>query len=237
MKIKIPIILLIIVTGFVYPQSNEKKFSIALNGIYTTSAKIYLNPNSSDILLRNSSFPLENIFNYGIDIRYHYIEEILFGISSEYMSKSAMGRNITVFAGNKTVTIPVDDGFRMIPVELSAYYLLPFSTETFRFIMGGGIGFYFGEHTRTFGDATVENAGRKFAYGLHVIISADYMLGNNISIRGEMKFRDPQFRVTSRYNKTDVQYQGSTIRLGSDTFESKINVDGVTFIAGAVFYF
>lgn len=239
MKIKISIALwLILFTGFCYPQLNGKKFNISVNGIYTTSAKIYLNPNSSDILLRNNSFPLENIFNYGIDVRYHLLDEILFGLSGEYMTKSATGRNLTVFSGTgQTLTIPVEDGFNMIPVELTAYYLLPFSSENFRFLMGGGLGFYFGEHTRTFGDANVENIGRKLAYGLHVTISADFMLRDNISIRGEMKFRDPQFRVTSKYNKKEVQYEGTTIRLGTETFESKINVDGVAFIAGLAFYF
>lgn len=238
MKIKIlSILLLLLFTGFSYPQFNGKRFNLAVNGVYTTSAKIYLNPNSSDVLLRNNSFPLENIFNFEVDLRYHVIKEILLGINTEYMTKSATGRNLTVFSGNRTVTIPVEDGFRMIPAELTVYYLLPFSSENFRFLMGGGVGFYFGEHTRTFGDAKVENAGRKIGYGLHVLISTDFMVRDNIALRAEMKFRDPQFRVTSRYNKTEVQYEGGTIRLGSESFESKINIEGVTFIGGVAFYF
>jgi hypothetical protein len=65
----------------------------------------------------------------------------------------------------------------------------------------------------------------------------DYMPLEFFSIRFEMKFRDPQYNVTSKYNKTTVIYQGEEIHLPDDAFETKINVDGVTFSLGCVFHF
>lgn len=236
MKIKIIILFAIISTMNSYAQFN-KTFGISVNAIYNTSARIYLSPNSSDIILRNNSFLIEDIFNPSIDFRYRLSESIIIGLSTEYMVKTSVGPNLTVFLGNGTITIDIEDGFRLIPLELSAYYLLPFSTEKFKFLMGGGMGYYIGSHIRKFGDVDVSNAERKAAYGIHVSISMDYLIKEFISIRGEMKFRDPQFTVKSSYNKQEVNYNGSIIRLAQDSFDSKINVDGVTFSLGAAFHF
>ena len=46
----------------------------------------------------------------------------------------------------------VTDGYELYPVELSIYYFLPFSTEDFKFYMGGGMGIYPGKRTREFGN-------------------------------------------------------------------------------------
>lgn len=236
MNIKIAAIIIIIFSTNALAQFN-KTFGVSVNAVYNTSASIYLSPNSSDIILRNNSFLIENIFNPSIDFRYKLSESIILGFNTEYMTSSSIGPNLTVFLGNSTVTINVEDGFSLIPLELSAYYLLPFSTERFKFLMGGGIGYYIGSHVRKFGDVEVSNAERKAAYGFHVNISMDYLIKDFISVRGEMKFRDPQFTVKSKYSKKEVNYNGSIIRLAQDTFDSKINVDGVTFILGLAFYF
>lgn len=227
---------LIIITAVSYAQYN-KNFSISLNAVYNSSARIYLNPNSSDIILRNNSFLIENFFNPAIDIRYRILESLVLGFSTEYMKAVSVGPNLTVFLGNSTVTINVEDGFRLIPLEFSVHYIMPFSTERFKFLMGVGAGYYIGSHLRKFGDAEVSNAERKFAYGIHVHITMDYMIENFVSLRGEMKFRDPQFIVKSRYNKMEVNYNGNIIRLAQESFDSKINIDGVTFIIGLAFHF
>lgn len=218
-------------------QYSGNRFNIALNGVYTTSAKVYLNPNSSDITLRNQFFPLEDIFNPSFDFRYRLTEPLIIGVNVEYITKTDVGPNLRVLYDNSIVTINIEEGFMLIPVELSIYYLIPFSTESFKFLMGGGIGYYFGEHIRRFGDAEVKSVERSSAYGIHVSVGMDYMLRENIGIRTEMKFRDPQFNLKNRYNKEIVNYGGGTIRLLQEYFDSKINVDGVTFVVGATFSF
>ena len=230
---------LIVILGFnfsSYAQFN-RTYGVSVNAVYNTSASIYLSPNSSDIFLRNNSFLIQNFFNPSIDFRYRLSESIIVGFNTEYMITSSTGPNLTVFLGNSTVTIDVEDGFRLIPLEFSAHYLLPFSTEHFKFLMGGGVGYYIGSHVRKFGDVDVSNVERKAAYGIHVSISMDYLIRDFISVRGEMKFRDPQFTVKSKYSKQEVNYNGSVIRLAQESFDSKINVDGVTFIIGLAFHF
>lgn len=103
--------------------------------------------------------------------------------------------------------------------------------------MGGGAGYYIGSHIRKFGDAEVSNVERKAAYGIHVHLTMDYLINDFVSLRGEMKFRDPQFTVKSKYSKLEVNYNGNIIRLAQESFDSKINVDGVTFVLGIAFYF
>jgi hypothetical protein len=235
--LKIVTVLLLFLSARDYAQYNGNKISIGVNGVYTTTALIYLYPYSSDIILRNTSFSLVDIINPAIDIRYRLTENIIVGFSTEYMRKTAPGYNLTVIAGNRTEDIQVEDGFLLIPFELSAYYSLPFSTDKFKFLMGGGAGYYYGEQIRNFSSISVSNVQRKFAYGIQVSVSADYILYNNISLHSELKFRDPQFIVTSKYNKQQAYYQGTTIRVAQNTFDSKINVNGVTFILGAAFMF
>lgn len=236
MKTKFALIVILSFNFIAYAQFNGT-YGVSVNAVYNTSASIYLSPNSSDIFLRNNSFLIENFFNPSIDFRYRLSESIIVGFNTEYMVTSSTGPNLTVFLGNSTVTIDVEDGFRLFPLELSAYYLLPFSTEHFKFLMGGGIGYYIGSHIRKFGDVEVSNVERKAAYGIHVSLSMDYLIRDFVSVRGEMKFRDPQFTVKSKYSKQEVNYNGGVIRLAQDSFDSKINVDGVTFILGLAFHF
>lgn len=218
-------------------QFNEKRFSIGLNGVYTTTAEIYLNPNSSDPILRNNAFEISDIFSTAAEIRYRLTETIIIGLSTEYMKATAEGPNLTAFIGNSTVTINVNDGFLLIPLELSGYYVLPFSTEKFKFLMGGGFGYYYGKHIREFGDATVRAISRNFAYGIQVSVSMDYLLLENLSIHSAMKFRDPQFKLENAYSEIEVNYNNQRVILAQNTFDSKIDVNGVTFILGISYLF
>ena len=218
-------------------QENYKNFSLSLNYNYTTTARIFLNPNSPEEILRNNAFYMEDIYSPSADLRYRLTEDLLIGLNVEYIRKVQTGPNLTVLGTEGTQTIDVEDGFKVIPFELSVYYLLPFSTEKFKFMMGGGLAYYYGEQLRKFGNEEVSNLSRDFAYGIQAMVSSDYMITRFLSLRGEMKFRDPEFEVTSKYKYKRVNYYGSTIVLAQDTFQSKINIDGVTFTLGMAFHF
>ncbi|MCL5030582.1 MAG: hypothetical protein M1480_16340 [Bacteroidetes bacterium] len=229
--------IIILVSSISFAQYNGNKFMIGVNAVYTTSAKIFLYPNSSDVVLRNTSFPLQDIFNHGMYFKYKLSDDIILGLNTEIMTKTAVGPNLTVFSGNRTVTINVTDGFKLIPIELSIYYLLPFSMERYKFLMGGGVAYYYGKHIRNFGDAGVSSTETHIAYGIHVSVSMDYLLTDKIILHGGMKFRDPQFTVENTYTKKIVNYNGSSLDLAQDSFVSKINVDGVAFDLGLAYSF
>jgi outer membrane protein W len=230
------ILFFLIILKPAFPQFNDHNFGIAANLVYTTSAEIFLNPNSSDPVVRNQSYSLEDVFNPSLDVRYRLSEFFILGLNVEYINKSAEAPNLTAFVGSQLIVFNVEDGFRVIPFELTAHYFFPFSTEDFKFLMGGGIGYYRGEFIRKFSDVDLSVVQRKIALGIHVSASLDYMVINNFSVRFEMKFRDPQYEVKSKYNKTEVIYQGETVNLPVDAFETKVNIDGLTFVIGIVYH-
>jgi len=234
--IKLVLVLFIISLNSLQAQFNSYDIGLSANVVYTTSAEIFLNPNSSDPVVRNQSFTLEDVFNPSIDIRYRLSDDFILGLNIEYIKKTSGAPNLTAFIGNSVLVIEVEDGFSVIPVELTAHYFFPFSTEQFKFLMGGGIGYYRGEFIREFVDTDLSVEQRKFALGIHVSASMDYMVLDNLSLRFEMKFRDPQYEVKSKYTKTEVIYQGETISLPENSFNTKVNLDGLTFILGLVYH-
>ncbi len=231
------IILLIFFASSVYSQYNGYDFGISSSLVYTTSADIYLNPNSTDPVVRNRSFPVSDIINPSIEIRYRLSEPLIIGVGTEYMASKQIGRNLIVFEGNNEISLETEDGFIFVPIELSLYYQMPFSTQNFKFLMGGGAGFYIGEFSRTFGDTEISTLEKQTAFGVHVSVSMEYLLLDRIGLRFEMKFRDPEFKSKSKYDKDVVNYNGNLITILRDTFDTKVNVNGVTFIFGAAFYF
>ncbi|MCH7973015.1 MAG: hypothetical protein IIA48_06875 [Bacteroidetes bacterium] len=235
--IKKLILVFFIVTTQSFSQYNGSKFSFGVNTLFTTTSKVFLFPNSSDEILRNTSNHIDNIFDYGVEFRYRFSEDIILGLNVEYMRATQTGTNITGFIGNSTVALNAEDGFEVIPVELSVYYVLPFSTDNFRFLMGGGGAVYFGNHIRKVGTVEVNNFSRDFAYGVHVSISMQYLVRPHISIQAGLKFRDPDFRVTSQYTSKSVSIGGRIITFPQSKFDSRINVDGVTFMLGLYYDF
>lgn len=237
MNRKFLFILLLLINFPNFCQYNGNDFSIGVYGFYTTSASIFLNPNASDIVLRNSSFDIEDIFNPGVDIRFRVSEPLILALSAEYMNVTETAPNYTVILNGSIVTIDVEDGFQLIPIEFTAYYLLPFSTVGFKFLMGGGLGYYIGDFIRKVGDAEVTSVQEETAIGIHVSVSMDYVPINNIAVRFQMKFRDPQFTVTNHFNQKEVKYEDDVIPLPEGSFDTKINVDGIIFMLGVAVQF
>ena len=231
------IVILILSSSTIFAQYNGSKFSVGINTLYTTTSKVFLFPNSSDEILRNKSNDIDKIFNYGIEIRYRFSDDIIFGFNAEYMKATETGTTITGFFGNSTVAVNAEDGFELIPLELSLYYVLPFSTDKFKFLMGGGGAVYIGNHIRKVGSVEVNNLSRDFSYGIHVSISMEYLVLSNFSFQLGLKFRDPDFRLKSQYTSNSVNLGGRLITFPQQNFDSRINVDGVTFTLGAYFNF
>ncbi len=230
-------VLFFIVSVPLFAQYNGSKFSIGINSLYTTTSKIFLFPNSSDEILRNKSNDIDNIFDFGVEFRYRFSKDLIIGLNTEYMKATQTGVNITGFVANSTVAIRSEDGFELIPVELSIYYVLPFSTDNFKFLMGGGGAAYFGNHIRKVGTVEINNISRDFAYGIHVSLSMEYLVAPQVTVQMGMKFRDPDFRVSSQYSSSSVSIGGKMVTFPVDKFNSRINVDGVTFTLGVYYDF
>lgn len=225
------LIYLFLLSANISAQYENSNFGIAFNYSYTTSSKLFLFPNAQDPILRNQNIEMDGVNSYGVDIRYRISEPLIVGISAEYLKNT---KNHGEFSVGGFI-IPIDDGFELIPLELTLYYVVPFSTEKFKFYMGGGAGIYFGRHVRNFSDVSVTDIGSETTYGIQVATGMDFIANEFISLRAEMRFRDPEFDMKSKYSKQIFEYQGRSLLLSRETFQTKANVDGVTFLVGIVF--
>jgi outer membrane protein W len=214
-----------------FGQFNSHNLGIAINAVYTTSADIFLNPNASDVIARNQSQTIEDILNPSLEIRYRIFDEIIVGLSSELMRKT-INTNFRYLDDNLDTLLQIKEGFEVIPIEVTAHYYFPFSGENFKFQMGGGVGYYWGRFIREFETANTIVKKRKVAIGIHVSTTMDYMLFDYLSARFEMKFREIQYNVKSIYET----FPNNDLELPSREFETKVDINGLTFIFGIVYH-
>lgn len=230
------IILFLIAAGRAEAQFNGFMNSISATYSYTASSKLYLQPKSADEFLRGLHTTLEKIPGFGIEYRRRITDSFLLGIGIEYLTKADDITSITVIS-NYAQNILVQDGFTVIPVELTGYYVFPFSLEKFKFFMGAGAGYYFGSHKRTVGDIKAVTEKRESSFGIHVLVGVDAVLLEYLSLRGTVKFRDMDFTMYNKYDKVEGMYEGVPIQILNTSFDSKAVVDGIMFNIGLSFHF
>lgn len=210
---------------------------LSLYGGYITKSEMFFYPNSSKPELRNNAFRIEDLLLPGISVKYAVDSDIFTMFSVEYIEGTSIGRNVTIVENSATKTVAVEDGFSVIPVELSVIYRMPFSTELFNFFMGGGLGYYFGNHIRSIGNVNAETIDREAAYGLHVMLTMEYLPAARNGIFLSMKFRDPKIDMVSEYSSTTGERNGIPFQLGRSDFDSSVNINGITFLLGYSYYF
>ena len=216
----------------VLSPAQSRLYSLSISGTYTSSSKIFFNPNASDDFVRNQNFPLDNIFGVRADVR-RYIEDwsVWIGLSTEWLSKS----DVIDQPVSNTTTVPVNDGYIAIPVELTGYFVVPFSSEMVQLYIGGGGGVYFGE--RLYQEAGV-NAGvvdRSAGLGIHVLSGLQFNIEPALAIRCEAKFRNVQFKSKNAFTAPVAFYNGASIPLDQTPFESRISIDGMVTALSLVY--
>lgn len=210
--------------------SQESSFSISLKGSLTTGSQLFPNPNSPDEARRAQFFSLDNIWGYGLEVRYRFPEsDLAIALSADYLRKTSESSIRTA-----TTVVPVADGYRVIPIELTGYFLIPISGETFTIFMGGGVGTYLGRRIYRVGDVEARTVDQGRGFGIHVLSGVGYRVYGPFSIVAEMKFRDLQFNSVNRFEQAHVQYGGTLVNVGTEPFESRVHTDGVIFQLGAM---
>lgn len=220
---------LIIVCSSAFAQ--EQLYSISVGGSFTTSSKLFYAPNDPDFYIRHQHFLFDNILGFSIDLR-RSIEGtgLQIGINAEYLSAT------------KELTLPqtsgkVKDGFIVIPIEVTGYFMIPFSSETFQIYMGGGGGCYWGNRVYVFNNVRATTVDSKMGYGIHILSGVQYTLLSPIAVRCEVKFRDIQFKTTNIFPHSysggmKTEYPGNGFPL-----DSRVSVDGMNVSLGLVVNF
>ncbi|MCI0708227.1 MAG: hypothetical protein L0Y80_12185 [Ignavibacteriae bacterium] len=236
-RLKIPVLLTVVLCGTTVLRADDPVFSLTLRGSYTTTSKVFFNPNGSTEDLRGQYFSLDGIFGAGLEARYQLpVEGFFVTLSGEYFSKIREQDQILGFAGSGE-RFPVVDGFDFVPIEFGLHTYIPLGTETARLSMGGGLGVYIGKRVlRVAGvDAVAQNSA--VGVGIHISSGFEYRVYPGILLRGEMKFRDPELKTVNKYTKQSADLDGDgspDLVFPPNEVPGRINIDGFTFSAGVV---
>ncbi|MBM2846533.1 MAG: hypothetical protein HW407_1845 [Bacteroidetes bacterium] len=236
MIVRILSVLFVLNAIFLRPSASaqERNIAVVLKANITTASRLFTNPNSPDVIQRSQFFSLEDFFGYGLEVRYLIPEtNIALGLSTDYI-RTTVTQTVRI---STSKSIPVEDGYRVIPVELTGYFLIPVSGETFGVFMGGGVGGYFGRRVYKLGntEAATTDIGRGF--GIHVLGGLSYRFTEWFSLNAEMKFRDLQFQTTNQFASSTAVYNGTFINVSRAPFDGRVHTDGVVFQLGTVFNF
>ncbi|MCX8056078.1 MAG: hypothetical protein N3F03_00525 [Ignavibacteria bacterium] len=243
MKVKLTTAFLILITIKIFSQDIEHHYSnslfeINLNLNYNTSAKVYLNPKSADPDIRNLYYTFDGFLSYAFEIKSNvWNNSIYVGLGSEYLKTSSIVPWVRGLVNNLPRTLQVEEGFQVYPVELVTYYIFPFSNDWYRAYMGAGFGIYYAKYFRKIFDLVSVSKLSRLDYGILVNAGINVSLIDNLSVKFEMRFRDPEFEFKNEFPKTETIVNGNRIQLFEKTFYTKINLDGLNLILGLNYRF
>lgn len=220
-----------------FSQYNNRDFALAGYYNYTITSSFFAHPRDADFYLREQYQSIDFLSNFSFDLRYRVIESLFVGIAAGYLKSTAVFTEVEGISQYGSVALRAEDAYEFIPLELTAIYLVPFSTDQFKFFMGGGIGAYFGNSLRNINGVGVNTIEREYDIGIHVLVGMDYLIKDYLAVRGQMVFRDPEFEMKSEYQSPSVVVEEETVVIRHNTFYSKVNVDGIVFSLGLVFLF
>ena len=226
------VLAIVVLLGRLSSQTQETTFSFALRGSYTSTSRVFINPDSPSGDLRGQFNSIDNIYGTGAEIRWKVPgHSFALSLSAEYLSKTSSQDQLVGFT-TPPRRLPVEEGLRLIPVELGAQVFVPLGSDRVQLTMGGGIGAYLG--SRFLKVAGVEAAERKtpVSYGIHVETSFDYRIRPGLFVRGEMRFRDPEFTSESEFTQPAAQSGGVLVLFPRAPFRARINVNGLNFGLG-----
>ncbi len=233
MRVKLLILLLFSI--FDASISQPRKM-VGLNLNYILSAFVYPNVISSDRGLRELYNEVNNWIGLSGDFRGEIAEGYLVGLSAEIVNKKVPDVLVRRISG-QTVSIPVEDRYTIYIAELSVFFIAPFSSQRLNIYIGGGVGAYKGKFERSILNAKSEIQRSPVNIGIQVMSGVQYNFEKNLSLRGELKFRDPIVEVESRFKDVQIEYNGYIFPIDPAPFRTRINFDTMTFMLGFVFSF
>lgn len=212
--------------------AQEEGIVVSIKGNITTASRLFPSANSTSGFERADYFPLENSFGAGVEVRYVVPQtQLAFGVSSEYI-RARVDETTSSLSG-----VPVEDGYRVVPVELTGYFLIPVSGPSFGLYMGGGCGAYFGRRLHRIGDVEATAVNSSTGFGIHVLGGMSYRFTGWFTLELEMKFRDVQFESTDRFTVSRINYNGRVVNISQEPRYSRVRTDGVVFQLGTAFTF
>lgn len=216
-------------------QTHNWTFAIAARGGITTTSRIYPNPDAASIDLRTINTPFNSVLSGGLEFRFKWFDDsYFFYLSTQYLSKTNSELQLDGSLSPPR-RVPVEEGYRVIPVELGTQLYVPLgSTTPWRLSMGGGFGAYYTERILKVAGVEAVPVGSRIGFGIHVGIRGEYRLFPGVSVLGSMTFRDPEIDVKNKFTATSIMYNNSVVNFPAGELHSRVNIDGITFGVGLV---
>jgi hypothetical protein len=215
-------------------QPAGSMFSICLKGNYTTASRTFNHPDSPSDEIRSQYADLGAVYGAGLELRFRFPSEDFFiSLSVEYLSRLRRGMQSVAYAGPPR-SVPVEDGFQLVPIELGGNIFVPLGSEKVQLSMGGGVGLYYGIRVLRVAGVNAPQQNVPAGFGIHVESSFDYRVLPRVAVRADMRFHDPEVTTVNRFDQPAAVYNGIQIPLLSDRFRTRINVNGLNFGLGIV---
>jgi hypothetical protein len=205
-----------------------------LKGKLTSESQLYVNPGSSNPIVRSQTVSFTNVYGFGAELRYQFpASRVALGLGAEALE----ALNTDPIRVASRGTIPASDGYQVIPVELTGYFIIPASGRSLKISMGGGIGAYFGKRSYSIAGTEARLVDVTPGFGIHVLGGVSYFFTEQFSLTAEMKFRDVKFESTNQFDVSRITYQGSYVAVSTSPFQSRVQTDGIVFELGVGFSF
>ena len=222
---------LILLSSIAHAQ--EHSYSVCATGSFTSSSKLFSNITNPDELARGQFLALDDVFSGGIEVRRELNTiRVTIGFSVEYLERTNTSEN-----PDSSILIPVKDGFRSVPIELTALFFLPFQHDRLRVGIGGGVGVYLGNRIYEYARTPAPTIEHRIGFGIHVVTGVEYLFAGPLSVRGTVEFRDVQFETVNRFQQPVTVYDRTLIQLPQEPLYSRVNIDGTRLTLGLAYSF
>ena len=230
MKCRVVLAMLFVIFG--YALSGDYGISLSLKGTMTSNTRMMYDVNVSSYTQADRN--VSSSFGYGADVRSNlFFDRFFLGFSVEIVRGSTTVSQIYPLLQN--LRVPMEEGFEARMAELSGYYIVPISSETILFYLGGGVGYYTGKRVYSVAGYHTTNLRSTSNIGIHVLTGTEFRIFPNVALRTELKFRDPYFDATTRFDKSFVIVEGQRVALSQQERVTRINLYGINYVAGLVF--
>lgn len=227
-------------TSSEYTVYNESgKFSLYIFATYVSSAELLNDINSPVAFLRDASVEISGGYGWGGELTFNpgFSDlDLSFYLSSEYLNANDDELVMRLVQDSNIVNIRVGEKYTMIPLETGLKWRLPVSTERFKIYIGGGVGVYFGDRTRTIGGQQSYSVTKKAGFSMNVLAGLEYFVSRNLSLDFEFKFREASFDNESRFNSSIITVNGNSFQIDNPIY-SRFIVDGTRLSAGLNYHF
>ena len=209
--------------------AQERMFTVVAKGSLNTAGRLFPNPNAADPVARAQAFSFSDFYGLGGEVQYHFANSSIFlGLGSEYIRNDG-GRNIVATAQR---VVPVEDNYRVIPVELTGYFRIPVTAGAFSIVMGGGVAAYFGDRHFVMAGVDAPTTTSTAGFGIHVLGGFAYRISEWFTASADIKFRDAQFQTVNAFAVPNVKYGDVFVSLPQGPFASTVHTDGMVIQVG-----